>query len=187
MKIGIDISQLAYQGTGVARYMERFVESLIKADNTNEYVLFFSSFRRKLDYSIFKGLTHLIKTWEGQAGTRVKLIQYPFPPTVLDILWNRFHILPIERLIGDVDVFISSDWVQPPSRKAKMVTVLYDLIIYKYPQETAQKIVDTQKSRLNWVRKECDKVICISKSTKKDAMEILGIPEEKLRIVFPGV
>ena len=47
MRIGIDISQLAYSGTGVANYLENLVSELLKIDTKNEYVLFFSSSLRR--------------------------------------------------------------------------------------------------------------------------------------------
>ena len=104
----------------------------------------------------------------------------------MDILWNKLHIIPIEAFTGPLDIFISSDWTQPPS-KAKKTTSLYDLIVYKDPEETAEKIVTTQKKRLQWVKKEVDKIFCISKATKKDAIEILGIPENRLEVIYPGL
>ena len=107
------------------------------------------------------------------------------PSNLLDILWNRLHICPIEWFIGDIDLFITSDWTEPPARKAKKVTILYDLIVYKYPQETDKKIVEVQKRKLGWVKKESEMVLCISEATKKDAMEILGIEEERLKVIYP--
>lgn len=178
MKIGIDISQLAHENTGVAQYVSKLVEHLLKVDKKNEYILFFSSMRKQFPISNFQVLI---------SNKNVKLKILKLPPTVLDILWNRLHIFPIEWFIGDVDVFISSDWTQPPTKKAKKMTILYDLIVYKYPEETDEKIVETQKRRLHWVKKECDAIICISESTKKDAIEILGIKEKRLHVVYPGV
>ena len=175
MKIGIDISQVAYEKTGVAKYVKNLVENLIKIDKDNEYVLFFASFRRKIPNSKFK-----------IQNNNVKLKIFKIPPTLLDILWNRLHILPIEWLIGPVDVFITSDWTEPPAKKAKKVTILYDLIVYKHPQETAKKIVEVQKRKLKWVKKESEVIICISEATKKDAMEILGIEEKRLKVAHPG-
>lgn len=177
MKIGIDISQMAYRGTGVAEYLERIVEGLLKEDDKNEYVLFFSSLRGKLNYSFINGFT----------GSRVEVRRFLIPPILLDFIWNKLHIMPIEWLIGDVDVFISSDWTQPPVKKAKRVTILYDLVIYKYPQETAKEIVETQKRRLKWVKKECERIICISEATKKDVIEILEIEEKRLSVIYPGI
>ena len=178
MKIGIDISQLAYENTGVANYLSNFVNYLIKLDQNNKYILFFSSLRSNIKDQISK-----IKN----TNKNVEVKTYKFPLTLLDFLWNKLHILPIEWLVGDVDVFITSDWVEPPTRKAKKATIIYDLIVYKHPEETAKKIVETQKRKLNWVKKESDLVFCISDATKRDAMEILGIPEEKLKVIYPGV
>jgi len=177
MKVGIDISQLAYQNTGVANYLGNLVSHLVKEDKENEYVLFFSSLRRNFQFSIFN----------FQSNSNVSVRQFKFPPSLLNFLWNKLHILPIEKLIGDVDVFITSDWTEPPVKKAKKMTILYDLIVYKYPQETANQIVQTQKRKLQWVKKESALILCISEATKQDAMEVLGIEEKRLRVVYPGI
>lgn len=175
MKIGIDISQIAYQKTGVANYLQNLVQQLLKIDKKNEYVLFFSSLRGELpDKSLFQ-------------GENVQLKTFKMPPTLLHTMWNKLHVFPIEWFIGDVDVFISSDWTQPPVKNAKKATILYDLIVYKYPEETDSTIVAVQKKRLTWVKKECDMIFCISESTKKDAMELLGISESKLHVIYAGV
>lgn len=180
MKIAIDISQIVYEGTGVGNLVRKLVKHLLKIDKENSYVVFGSSLRRKkvLDDFCSNDLDHSNKA-------QIKL--FSLPPTILDFLWNKLHIAPIEWFIGDVDVFISSDWTQPPTKKAKKATILYDLIVYKYPQETAKKIVETQKRRLAWVKKECDVVFCISKASKQDAMNILAIDEGRLRVINPGM
>jgi glycosyltransferase involved in cell wall biosynthesis len=203
MRIGIDISQMAYEGTGVANFVKNLVETLITQDRDNDYILFYSSFRKGLPFSKLwsSGSQIKINSQYLRSGKgSIQIAQFKLPPSLLDLLWNRWHILPIEKFIGDVDIFISSDWTQPPTRKAKKVTILYDLIVYKFPEEThnqwqfnlknlliSPNIVVAQKRRLAWVKKECDKIICISESTKKDAMHILKIPEKKLSVVYPGI
>ncbi len=177
MKIGIDISQMAYPGTGVANYLRGLIKSLVALDTKNEYVLFYSSLR--------KGLR--IANCELRMSNNTTIKQFKFPPMLLDLLWNRWHVLPIEALIGDVDLFITSDWTEPPTRRAKKATILYDLIVYKYPGETDKRIVATQKRKLKWVKKESDVILCISESTKTDAMELLEIGGERLRVVYPGM
>ncbi len=175
MKIGIDISQLAYERTGVANYLKSLIEHLLEVDKHNQYIFFFSSLRRKLpDYPFIREKNVTVKA-------------YAFPPTALDIIWNKLHILPIEYFIGNVDVFLSSDWAEPPTIRAKKVTILYDLIVYKFPEETAKKIVEVQKRKLAWVKKESDRVICISESTKKDAKSFLGIADERLEVIYPAM
>jgi hypothetical protein len=193
MKIGIDISQLAYPETGVANYLGSLVQKLIEIDRKNQYILFYSSLRKKLLISNFKFLNK-------SKYPNVEIKKFRIPPTVLDILWNKLHILPIENLIGDVDIFITSDWTEPPAKKAKKATILYDLMIYKYPEEShhqtefnplkliiSPNIVEVQKRKLQWVKKESQRILCISEATKKDAQNLLGIDEKKLSIIHAGV
>ena len=177
MKIGIDVSQVAYKGTGVANYLGNLVSNLSKIDKNDQYILFFSSLRHHSQFSIFN----------LQSNSNFSIKKFRFPPSLLDLLWNKLHILPIEWLIGDVDVFITSDWTEPPTIKAKKTTILYDLIVYKYPNETERKIVEVQKRKLKWVKEESKMVFCISEATKKDAMQILGIEDKKLKVIYPGV
>jgi len=167
MRIGIDISQMAYQGTGVGNYTKNLVKELLKIDKKNKYIFFFSSLRRQPP---------------NLPGIRA----FRLPPTLLDILWNRLHICPIEWFIGEVDVFLSSDWLQPPSKKAKLVTTIHDLTPWIYPKTMHPKIVSTHKRRMKWIKKECSAVLCDSESTKRDVMKIIGIEPARLEVVYPG-
>ncbi len=51
MKIGIDISQLAHEGTGVANYLKHLVSAMIEQDSVNEYILFYASLRKPFQQS----------------------------------------------------------------------------------------------------------------------------------------
>lgn len=177
MRIGIDISQTAYAGTGVANYLSELVDKLLEIDKKNEYVLFYSSLRRNFQFSIFN----------FQSNPNVSIKQFKFPPILLNLLWNRLHIFPIERLVGHVDLFITSDWVEPPAQRAKKATIIYDLVAFKHSAETDSKIVKTQKRKLNWVKKETDIVFTISESSKRDIVEILGIDSKKISVIYPGI
>jgi hypothetical protein len=174
--IGIDISQLAYPNTGVSNYLENLVLKLVKNEEYR-FVLFFSSLRGKVPTSILK----------LSEKRNVVLKHKKIPPSALHILWNIVHIVSIEAFTGPIDFFITSDWTEPPTKKAKKATIIYDMIVYKHPEETAKKIVDIQKKKLSWVKKESDVIFCISESTKKDAHEILGLPNEKLKVIYPGL
>ena len=77
MKICIDISQLAYPGTGVANYLESLLENLLKSDQKNEYVLFFSSLRGSLPEDFLRKVLTLDK--------KITLKKFSFPPKFLTI------------------------------------------------------------------------------------------------------
>lgn len=178
MVIGIDISQIAYEQSGVANFIEAWLENLLKIDTKNKYILFYSSLRKKLKNSEFRNQNY---------GGKVTIKRFYVPAKILDFLWNRLHIIPIEWLIGDIDFFLSSDWTEPPALRAKKATILYDLIVYKYPYETAKQIVEAQNRKLQWVKKESDIIFCISESTKNDAKKILHIEDDRLRVLYPGI
>ena len=178
MKIGIDISQIVYEGTGVAKYVKEMVRELVALDKSNQYVLFGASLRkREAFYMFFKSLpdTH-----------HVTMRVYPLPPTLLEILWNVFHIAPVEWFIGKVDVFWSSDWTQPPLAGTRGVTTIHDLTVLRYPESFHKKIVEVHTRRLKLAMKECSTFLCDSLATKDDCIKLLGISESKLRVVYPG-
>jgi hypothetical protein len=193
MRIGIDISQIVYEGTGVARYMENIIRELVKKDQQNEYVLFGASLRKQ------QKLTAYFQKIEN-LNSQVKLKLFPIPPFILDIIWNKLHLLPIESLIGQVDIFWSSDWTQPPLSHAIGVTTVHDLIYLKYPNEThpstgfslrhfslKPNIVETQKRRMKWVLHECQQIFCDSLSTKHDLIKELGVNSDKITVIYPGI
>lgn len=180
MKIAIDISQIVY-GTGVSNYTQKLVESLLKIDHKNQYILFGSSLRQSKKLRNFKDKLSDYKNVE------FKLLH--LPPTFLDFLWNRLHILPIEKFIGHVDIFHSSDWTQPPikSEDTKKITTIHDMVVYLFPSSVHPKIIATQKRRLNRVKGEADAIIADSQATKEDIIKFLEISEERITVVYLGV
>jgi len=103
-------------------------------------------------------------------------------------LWNGIHLFPIENLIGAVDIFHSSDWLEPPTKIAKKVTTIHDFAIYKYPKTFISRgghdIVKNQKRKLFFVKRYSDAIITVSETTKIDAIEILKIPEKKIKVIY---
>jgi len=179
MKIGIDISQIVYQGTGVASYTRSLVEGFSRIGTDNRYVLFGSSLRN------LKILRDFAKLFDK----KIFKPRFSFlPPKFLEFLWNGIHLIPIEFFIGEVDVFHSSDWLEPPTRRAKKVSTIHDLAVFKYPQtfqpRGGHNIVNNQKRKLFFVKHYGDLVIAVSQTTKQDIIDILKIPEKKIKVVY---
>ena len=179
MTIAIDISQIVY-GTGVSVYVKNLVTSLLRKDKKNQYLLFAGALRER------KKILEFIKE-ARKIRPELKARIYPFPPRFLDWLWNKKHFLPLEFLVGRVDIFLASDWTQPPAKKAKVVSVVHDLVPWLYPETQSKLIVATHKRRMAWVKKEAAAVIADSLSTKKDFLRLIGYPAEKVYVAYPGV
>lgn len=163
MKIAIDVSQAIY-GTGVSTYTKKLTESLTKIDRVNSYLLFGGSLRRKKELSKYANIV------------------FTYPPALADIVWNKLHIFPIERLLGKIDLLHTSDWSEPPVRDAVKVTTIHDLYPIKFPKLINKKILEVHRRKLYWVFKESKLIIVPSVSTKNDLID-LGINEARLRVI----
>ncbi len=161
----MDISQIAHGG-GVATYTRNLSEKLSKFKDL-EMVYFYSSLRK------------------AYHGPLKNVKKYRLPPTLFEMLFNRWRNVGIEKFLGPLDVFHSSDWTQPPT-KAKKITTYHDVIPLKYPQWSHPKIVSVHRRRLAIVEKEVDLIIAVSESTKKDLIEVSNIPEGKITVIYEG-
>lgn len=165
MRVGLDISQLAHRG-GVSTYTANLTGQLSKLPDL-EMVYFYSSLRIP-----YRGKLKNVK-------------QFKLPPIIFERLFNSWRRVGIEKFIGPIDIFHSSDWTQPPT-KAKKVTTYHDLVPIKYPQWSHPKIVSVHKRRLKLVEQEADSVIVVSESTKKDLLEVSNIPGSKITVIYEG-
>lgn len=176
MKIALDISQVVYTGTGVARFTDGLVRAICEYDSENEWFFFLSTFRRNINPT----LKELI------AAKGHSLIQSNLPPTLLSFIWNDIHFFSINKIVGRVDWVITSDWTEPPSQ-SKKATIVHDLVYVKYPETVDSTIRKTQERRLRWVQKESSVIFADSDSTKHDLESLLFINRNKITVNYPGI
>ncbi|HEX6977277.1 MAG TPA: glycosyltransferase family 1 protein [Patescibacteria group bacterium] len=170
MKVGIDISQIVY-GTGVSSYTKELVRKILEIDREDRFILWGGSLRHK----------EIIRQYAFSLKGNFELKISPLSPNMADFMWNRMHKINVERFVGKVDVFHSSDWTQPPTRAFKVTTV-HDLAPLKFPKLTHPRIVAVHKRRLYWVVNEVDRIIVPSISTKEDLIKVGG-KEERIVVI----
>ena len=176
MRVGIDITPVIYQGTGIGTYTQELVRHLLPLSKKTHFTLFASTLRgRKNIWNFLKGLS-------VYDNFSVKF--YPLPPLITELAWNKFHRISVEKLVGAVDVFHAWDWQQPPAKNAKLVTTIHDLTTIKFPQEQHAKTIAVHRRRLKWVKQEADAIITDSDATKKDVVDLLGIAKNKIYKVY---
>lgn len=176
MKLGIDISQVVYKGSGVARFTDGLTRAICKYDSSNEWHFFFSSLRQ----GVPRDLAAHIKS------RGFKLHTESFPPTVLTKVWNDVHFFDIQNFTGKLDWFITSDWTEPPAT-CKKATIIHDLAFKRFPETVDKTILRTQQKRLKWVARESKVIFADSRATKSDITEYLGIPADRIHVNYPGV
>ena len=176
MNIGIDISQVVYEGTGVGRFTMGLIEAILEYDKENKWTFFLSAFRGKINEEILNKIK----------SSPHRYIRLPLSPPMLSFLWNTLHIIPIEMFTGSLDIFISSDWTEPPSQ-CKKATIVHDFAYLRYPDTVHSSILSTQKKRMEWVRKESSFIITPSKATQKDVSNFFSIAVDKVFPLYSGV
>jgi len=178
MRIGIDISQLNYEGTGVANFTYNLVKNLLETDKDNEYRLFYASLHKfnLLAISEFKKLG-------------AKIYRYPIPHKILHFLWGKNDFLPIDLLIGKVDVLLFSDYLRPPTfYETRGVTVVHDLIWKLFPEKHSEEIIYFQELKIKKTIKNGDAIIADSECTKNDLLKLYPeINKEKTYVIYPGI
>jgi len=176
MKIGIDISQVVYEGTGVSRFTKGLINTILKYDRNNEWVFFFSSLRRSLQPEIKDAISK----------KHYSLVKRKFPPKLLAGLFIKIGF-NVESINKSLDWFITSDWAEIPSLKTKKATIVHDLVYLRFPSLVEKTIKNTQIDRLNRVKNESSLIFADSESTKNDLMELLKIDKKKITVNYPGV
>lgn len=174
MTIGIDISMLVYQGSGVATYTTNLVMALLKYHPEHSYKLFYSSLRKP---------PQVIEKLEEFRTMGAKVYALPIPPRFLKLFWNKLHIIPVEWFIGKVDVYHSSDFLRPPLMQGtKGVTTVHDLTWRLFPKYHTSDIIEAHERKIQMTIKKGDMVIADSENTKKDLLKVYPKAAEANRI-----
>lgn len=180
VKIAIDVSQIVYQ-TGVSTYTENLVKSLLKIDHKNQYLLFGTSLHHS---GKFKKLKR-----ELASSPNVSFKFFMFPIRFFEILFNKIRLFPVDKIIGEIDVLHTSDWIEPKvsSSKIHKITTIHDMVPYLFPMTLHKRILKNQLRRLKIVKVESAALITPSKIAREDTIKFLGIPGEKITVIPEAV
>jgi glycosyltransferase involved in cell wall biosynthesis len=179
MKIGIDISSLAYQ-RGVSRYTSDLVKALAKEADT-EMFLYGSSFRQQ---KLLK--TELRKVLRNIMPDRYNVKLQAFPPSILAKIW-QLGLNPIKKQMPSIDVFHSWDWLQPPDQDLPLVSTIHDLAIIRYPKVAHPRVLKMHQDSWRILRKRQAQIIAVSESTKSDILRYLEIPSRCVSVVYEAL
>lgn len=176
MKIAIDVSQMCYLGTGVARYVRGLTNALLTASSGHHFTLYAGTLRQR------RFFTALSRTspWD-QATWKI----FPLPPKLAGYALTDTPI-PFEMLTGPVDLIHTSDWSEPFSRLPKVTTV-HDLVFRRYPDTLDPLILAAQSRRFAALTKSTTHLIADSKSTKQDLLTFYDFDSSRITVIYPGI
>ena len=117
MRVGIDATPLLGARTGVGQYVGHLVDALAATAGGPDLTLTAFTLRGA------RSLT-------APPGHRV--VQRPVPARLLQTLWARSVVPPVELLVGRCDVFHATNFVLPPTRRAVGVVTVHDLAFLRH-------------------------------------------------------
>lgn len=174
MRIGIDVQPLLHERSGVGQYVYNLVDALGAIDPKNEYILFYGMSQR----------------WSGT-------LLHPFPyknvspkgfgwPTRLLklVAWiGGWRVFTFDRFIGSVDVFHWPNYLLLPRRSGGQIITVHDLTFLLFPGYHPRIRVEHFARGIRRCAMQADAIIVPSLHTKRDVVNCLGVPEEKVRVI----
>ena len=124
--------------------------------------------------------------FQAPAGFRLRVV--PIPNRWLTIGWHRLGApIPVDWLAGPMDLYHASDFVLPPVRNARSLLTVHDLSFMTTPQCAEAGLRDFLNRVVPKAVARADHVIADSESTRRDLIRLLGVPTDKVTVVYPGV
>jgi alpha-1,3-rhamnosyl/mannosyltransferase len=141
---------------------------------------------------------------EEAQGTNVRLFPFVAEPHLLDhqdsvagplatgaclgllFLLNRFPNDIAGWMDPGVDVFHTCKLLHPP-RRAKLTATIHDLTCWLLPETHSAANVAADLNFAERILKRADGLIAVSRATRDDAVRILKLPPEKIRVIYHGI
>lgn len=179
MKIVVDVSPLSHPLAGVGTYIRGSLRGLVDAASGSGHdVLAFAP-------TSVRG-PERIRAALAEIPVRTRLIPLPashFARTA----WTRLGWPPLERIVGPLDGFLHSDWMQPAQRGGVRATVIHDLVPHHHPEWCTPRTVAMHRRKDADAVARADLVFVNSRFTADDVTATLGIEPERIVVAYPGL
>ncbi len=167
-RVGIDVAGARAPSTGIGRYTTALYRALAGVED--------------LDMVPFCNVRGAAPSLDPPGQVR----NPRWPTRLLHGTWSRFGWPTVERFVGDVSVFHTSDWSHPPMRAARVTTV-HDLGSLFEPAWYAPDIVEHHAHHNAATCRLSQRVIAISEYTRDTFVERYAVDPDRVVVVPHGV
>jgi glycosyltransferase involved in cell wall biosynthesis len=176
MKVAIDISCIRGERAGIGTYAVNLLHGLEKVDRENKYVLY-TFYSRSPGFRLDETVLPVTKNF------RLEKKNLPF--RLARVMLTNMGV-PIEFFIGSCDVLHGLDHSAHYSKKAKLVITVHDLAFLLYPTKgfNSPEFMKQAAPHFSELIGRADRIIAVSENTKMDVLRLLGVPEQKVSVVY---
>ncbi|MEK7625183.1 MAG: glycosyltransferase family 1 protein [Patescibacteria group bacterium] len=215
MHIGVDLrSLLSPHRTGVGQYAAELLSAIFKIDSENQYYLFYNSLSKARPFPALSSAearvqrpslppqrrepergSSLVELERGLTNSNIHILSTRYPnklfsasskflkiPKLDSFLARRFDIPRLDYFFSPHLNFTSL------SGETKHILTIHDLTYELFPNFLTRK--QRWWHRLTSPKEQCEDahlILTPSENTKRDIINYYQIPEEKIKVIYPGL
>jgi glycosyltransferase involved in cell wall biosynthesis len=170
MRIGFDAKRAFHNSSGLGNYSRDLIRILSNKWVDDEFVLFNPKEKNK-DFG--QNSVNSIQVTPSAAWTK------------LHAAWRTFRLSEIISR-QNIDVYHGLSNELPVRLKTPSIVTIHDLIFERFPEW--YKPIDRRiyRSKFKRAAEQADTVVAISEQTKQDLIDIYGIAQSKIKVVYQG-
>jgi glycosyltransferase involved in cell wall biosynthesis len=177
-RVVLDGLPLQVRSAGIAAYTNGLIRALARRSPSTELVLFGPA-RPVLSLLRQASAPSSSMPWPANVRWATSFLYplvmgYPLP--------GLPRAIAVERALGSVRLFHGTNYALPRARAAALVVTVHDLALLRQPglgTSALRRLI----GRVRRSVRDARRVIADSECTKRDLRALLGVPEEKIRVV----
>jgi len=188
MRIGIDITSALRQGAGIGRFTRELIRALLAIGSPHTYVLFAAT--GGLPRSAIEPRLAYLTQPAIARHLQCKVCDLRFvSDDWLHRIWHRARLpIPIQAVVGRVDLFHEPDFVLPPTVPGTpTILTVHDLSFIRDPDSALPALRRYLNRVVPRSVARATHVLADSLATKNDLVELFGAPPKKVTVMYGGV
>jgi len=167
----IDVSPLMLRSAGVKAYVWHWAKALVDLAGAETVRTFPQvDFLGKLDHE--RSMAGALDTYAGLATLYAT---------------NYLHLPVLNLQLRGVKLFHATNQVRRPPRVPLLTSTLHDLTCWSMPEMHTEGNIRADREFAERVWKRADALIAVSENTRRDAIDYLGLPPERVVAIHSGV
>ncbi|HCU73339.1 MAG TPA: glycosyltransferase family 1 protein [Chloroflexi bacterium] len=172
MRVGVDFTSGATQVAGIGRSVRELVAAMLRRPDCPQLTLFYAH----------RGPLPPVEALAACEHVRVRRL--PVSPRLALAAWHRLRLpIPIETLLGSLQVFHGPDFTLPPLALARGVLTVHDLTYVQRPQDAHPAQLRFLESAVPRSIDRARLIIAVSETTRRDLMQRYGVRPQRIRVV----
>jgi glycosyltransferase involved in cell wall biosynthesis len=176
MKIAIDGTSIVHGTRAVCRHSKNLIKTMVRLYSDYEYKIFYMD--RKSRHRRYVKLPD---------GRFIREYIVSAPGKILIPGWKYLSLPKAEWFIGNFDIFYATDLFFPPSARGIVLGTVHGLAYYAIEDKLVKKETSSLKNGLAYTLRHADYLLAVSNQTRKELIQFLNIPKERIYVVNHGL